>query len=61
MILEITHSNFDTILAALWHARSQASESIDVELRNLMGKISNQRDAQVRTEAINDYKAQDGR
>jgi hypothetical protein len=65
--LEITDSQFDTILAALWNAKAQASNTgthvndmyigspIVVELTNLMAKIGNQRDSQIRAEALLDY------
>jgi alanine racemase len=53
--LEITQRNFDTILAALWQVKLQASahpaggynSPMYVEVDNLMHQIGSQRDKQV--------------
>lgn len=56
--LEVTQQQFDTILAALWYVKSQLTPapvgltSSYVEVTNLMAKIGNQRDTQVRAEAL---------
>lgn len=58
--LEVTQQQFDTILAALWHVKSQLPTSSTLgfqspafmDMTNLMARIGNQRDKQVRAEAI---------
>lgn len=59
--LELTQRDFDSILAAVWNAKIQAqgaaapggfSSPAVVDLTNLMAKIGNQRDKQIREEAL---------
>lgn len=62
--LEITQKEFDTILAALWNTKVQIALSSGtgvmslayVDTINLMARIGNQRDNQIREQALLEQK-----